>query len=138
MISYRIELKSLCPLCFMDMAWGWAPDSHSLNCKMGMRNQTPWGSGEKQGSMEAYGSAWRWRSWALCCAFLLLPFLLSLESQIVGNLQDLFPRRLHENLAVAVAGSAPDPLPASLWGSPGSFVAVRPLLVARHRKTNIV
>lgn len=91
--------------------------------------------------MKAYGSAWRGEaglSDVLFFFFLLLPFLLSLESQIAGNLQDPFPRRLRENLAVAAAWSAADPSPASLWGSPGSFVAVRSLLVARHRKTNIV
>lgn len=52
MVSYRIEPKISCPLCFMDMTWGWASDPSFFSTIKWNEKPYTWGvgSGEKQGS----------------------------------------------------------------------------------------
>ena len=119
--SCRIEPKSLCPLCFMDMALGWGRG---------------W-EGDLVRRKEASESLWlhsAWRSWALSFAFYCCSFFCSWSHGYWETFKTSLPRKFHRNPAVVAIWSAPDPCPASLWGAPSRILAVRLLLVARCRE----
>lgn len=69
--------------------------------------------------MKAQGYAWRGGVGRSVLLFIVVASFVPGVAARGGNLQDLFQCRLHRDLAVAAAWNTPDPLPASLWGSPG-------------------